>query len=137
MKIKRVQAKTIKSFLDKEWALYNKKYTKIRYIKKYSYFAAYEGKKIVGVITIETSGGLCYVKDLLVADGYRKKGIGARMWDTAEKFAKAQKCRRIAIKTNEFNVWAIKFYKKHGLKRDATLKDYQFGLKWYFMSKKI
>lgn len=137
MKIKRVQEKVLKSFLDREWKIYNKKYTKIKYNKKYYYFAAYENNKMIGCATVVINGGLCYVKELLVADKFRNKGIGTKLWRFVEDLAKKQKCKRIAIKTNERNVWAIRFYKKHGLKKDATLRNYQFGLRWYYMSKEI
>ena len=137
MKIKKVEEKSIKKFLNREWKKYNKIYSDIKYDKKFHYFAAYEGDKIVGTIVAVTNGGICYIKDFLVAEGFRRKGIGAKLWERAEKLAKYKNCRKLAIKTNELNKWSIRFYKKHGLKTDAILKNFQFGLNWIYMSKKL
>lgn len=137
MIIKKVSEKNLVDFLSKEWRCYNQKYTKIKYKKDKYYFGAFQKQKIIGCITIEINGGVCYVKDFLIADGFRRKGIGEKLWHEVETLAKRKKCRKIAIKTNELNKMAIKFYKKHGLKTDAVLKNYQFGLRWYFMSKEV
>ncbi|MCD6546951.1 MAG: GNAT family N-acetyltransferase [Nanoarchaeota archaeon] len=125
MEIKKIKEDVAKRFLDREWK------------KETCLFGAFENKKLVGCITAEIKGGVCYVKDFLVAEGHRGKGIGKALWLKVEKLAKRKKCFRIAIKTHEKNKLAIKFYRKQGLKVDATLKDYQFHLKWYYMSKVI
>jgi ribosomal protein S18 acetylase RimI-like enzyme len=134
MKIAHVKENTVRKFLKKEWKKYNKK-TKINFKESFYYFAAYDKKKIVGALIMRMLGGVCYVKDFLVADGMRGKGIGELLWKNAEKLARKKKCHRIAIKTNERNLLSIRFYKKHGLKVDAEIKNFHFGLKWYYMSK--
>ena len=135
MKIKKVSLKESKEFLKKEWHKYDASIGINWKEKEYSFCAIDD--KIIGCISCTINGGVCYVGEFLVADKFRRKGVGSKLWSKIEKFAKEKGCFKIAIKTHEKNKSAIEFYKKQGLKIDAVLKDYQFHLKWYYMSKKV
>ena len=127
--------KEISSFMEKEWRKYDRSID-IKWKEKTHAFCAID-EKIMGCVTCIINGDVCYVDEFIIAENFRRSGIGAKLWKKVEEFAKKKKCFKIAIKTHEKNKSAINFYKKQGLKVDAVLKDYWFHLEWYYMSKKV
>ncbi len=80
--------------------------------------------------------------ELLVEEGFRRKGIGTLLVDHAVKLSKKRKARMLVVETQSCNVPAINFYLKHGFEligfdvaaysnEDIEIKEVrlEFGLK--------
>jgi ribosomal protein S18 acetylase RimI-like enzyme len=52
--------------------------------------------------------------ELLVEEGFRRKGIGTLLVDYAVKVSKERKTRMLVVETQSCNIPAINFYLKHG-----------------------
>ena len=93
-------------------------------ISHWQLFMAFDGEKPVGGITlaartpgVDMLGGrddLCVVWDLRVQEGCRGQGIGQRLWDLGEEWARAQGMTQIKVECQNNNVRACRFYRKQG-----------------------
>jgi ribosomal protein S18 acetylase RimI-like enzyme len=114
---KRTSSK-IKAFEKKEWRISDiEHYGKaINTTKKYYKFVAKDkSNNIVGTLDLMIEANLAYIEALLVSSNHRRMGIGKRLLEQAEKFAKQKKCTKIWLETNEG--WnAVDFYKKNDYK---------------------
>ncbi len=72
---------------------------------------------------------------LWVADAYRGKGLGRKLLEEAELFARAKKCT--FVKLNTFSFQAPEFYKKYGYEVIAIIEDAPIGCKHYFYKKNL
>jgi len=79
--------------------------------------------------------GVLYIKLLWVDDVARGKGLGQRLIQKAESFAKDKHCRYITVET--FNWQAKGFYEKLGFKIEHVYDGYDADSKFYFLRKKL
>jgi GNAT superfamily N-acetyltransferase len=54
-----------------------------------------------------------------------------------ETLAKAKKCHIAYLETSEKHLEALTFYKNHGYKVIARMRNNKFHLTWYFLEKNI
>ncbi len=93
-------------------------------ISSWRFYMAFDGDIPVGAMTIAGAtegmnmlGGrtdACVLWDIRVADGYKHKGIGQRLFDLGIAAAKADGYRLMIIECQNNNVPACKFYRKQG-----------------------
>jgi ribosomal protein S18 acetylase RimI-like enzyme len=57
---------------------------------------------------------LATVWDLRVRPEFRRQGMGTEVFRRAAKWAKEKGCRQLSVETQNVNVPACKFYRKHG-----------------------
>jgi ribosomal protein S18 acetylase RimI-like enzyme len=140
MQIKLVpQSKTerlVDPFSKKEWKLFNKE-KGYRWNPKEYTFCAYDGKKAVGFANIELNGGAAYLAQILVAKSYRRRGVGQMLLEKFEKFSRTRRCHVAYLDTTEAHSEALKFYKRNGYRRVATLSDNRFHLDRYYLAKRL
>lgn len=86
---------------------------------------AFEGKELIGSITITDEGKECELKGFYVATKYQGKGLGKRLWLKALSFAGR---KEIFLYLYAHNTKAIKIYKKIGFKIDKQMGS--FDLHW-------
>lgn len=123
-------------FSQKVWRDFNKEKNYKWKEKKYN-FIARKNKKIIGYIEFKILGGAAYLSQLIVSKKIRGKGIGELLLKKFENFSKSKKCHILYLETSEKHKEALRFYKKHGYKIVAKLKDNKFHFDWYYLSKEI
>ncbi len=124
------------NFAHNEWKLFNKKLAYGWNTKKYT-FVILEDKRIVGYSNIKINGGAAYLSQIIVSKEMRGKGMGDLLLKKFEAIAKNKKCHIAYLETSEKHKEALKFYKNHGYKTIAKLKNNKFHLTWYFLGKEI
>jgi len=83
-------------------------------------FVAERGGQILGVASLHLvplfhqPGNLCRVTSLVVAESARRRGIGRRLLQEAETFARSRDCLRIEITSGERREDAPAFYRRVG-----------------------
>jgi len=90
-------------------------------------FLAFDGKKPVGYLTLvfakfKKFRGNAYLT-IAVRANYRNRGIGSRLMDAAEAFAKVQGKSRIELEVFGKNTGAIELYKRRGYVIEGTKKN--------------
>ncbi len=72
-----------------------------------------------------------FIYALWVHDGYRKRGIATRLLETAERNAKQQGCKTIALEWNakEAEEWTLRWYLSRGYVEKEFGKDTSFLVK--------
>ena len=90
---------------------------------------------IIGGIIGGTYWGWMYVDILWVHEDHRKKGIGSRLLQEAEKEAVRRGCHHVHLDTMSWQ--APEFYKKHGYKTIGILPDIPSGKQKYLLTKAL
>lgn len=139
MKIRKVSTKDKKlvdKFSKKEWSVFNKESGYQWDEKEYS-FIVLENKKIIGLLKFKIIGRASYLVEFIIHKEFRNKRIGKKLFEKFEKFSKEKNCHVLYLETTEKHKEAIKFYKKMGFKKIATLKKNKFKFDCYFFEKKL
>ncbi len=101
------------------------------YIKIANIYVAVIDNKIAGVIIFKQEqwwgGSVIIIEDLIVHEKYQKKGIGKKLINWLESYAKKKKVNFLSFMTNKKAI-SVNFYKKLGYKQDKNL---------IFMEKKL
>jgi GNAT superfamily N-acetyltransferase len=90
----------------------------------YHLLAAWRNGEVIGAAGYRLqenliSGRFVYVDDLVVLDGERRGGIGARLLDEVARLAKEAGCGRLTLDTGLDNALAQRFYFRWGLLSSA------------------
>ena len=93
-------------------------------ISTWRFYMAFDGNTPIGALTIAgTTTGMhmlqgrsdaCVLWDIRVADGYKHRGIGQRLFDMAAAGAREDGYRQMIIECQNNNVPACHFYRKQG-----------------------
>lgn len=137
--VKRVlpkEKKKVDAFIFKAWRQYNKE-QKYIYKEKKFWFAAYDGKQIVGHIHGNTNGGVAYLNDIMINKRYRNKGIGKMLLTKFEEIAKNRKCHVCLLLTTDKHAAAIPFYQKNEYRIAASVPDMYWHVNEYYMIKRL
>jgi len=135
--IKQVQKVDTGAFANEQWPINDKKYNFLPQRETF-YFGVYSGGEIIAYAQTEIRGGIAETRSLLVKDGLQGQGIGTKLLQHVENWAKQEKkCRKSVVKTSSGWPKTVHFYEKLGYAKDATLSDYYYGVDWYFMSKQL
>ncbi|MBR9701333.1 GNAT family N-acetyltransferase [Candidatus Pacearchaeota archaeon] len=121
-------------FIKKEWDIFNKE-RGYQWREIEHSFIASENKKILGILRFKIIGGASYLSEFIVNKESRNKSVGKKLFEKFEKFSKEKNCHVIYLETTEKHKEAIKFYKKMGFKKIATLKKNKFKFDCYFFEK--
>jgi GNAT superfamily N-acetyltransferase len=65
------------------------------------------------------------VNGLVVADGHRSAGAGARLLEAAENWARKKKCVNMSVRSNVLRERAHGFYERHGYEHYKTQKAFR------------
>ncbi len=88
-------------------------------------FVAVDDGQIIGFILTsktEKATGLLVTIDIL--EGYRRRGLGAKLLEIAEQAQKKRGCRTIKLQVDVKNRAAIGFYTEMGYVKKKHLRDY-------------
>lgn len=99
-------------------------------------FACFDGKEIVGIITINLKskkfGGCVYIVNIGVKESHHKQGIATQLINMVFDYIKnsfENKPVKIALEVDKTNIPACKLYKKLGFEFDENyLDDEQYGM---------
>jgi GNAT superfamily N-acetyltransferase len=92
-------------------------------LENWRLIAAYEGSRLIGgaaaikcpgIDLLEGLDDAASIWDIRVEPDFRGKGVGARLFDEAETWARNQGCRQLVVETQDINVPACRFYEKMG-----------------------
>ncbi len=67
-----------------------------------------------GVDMLEGRDDLAVLWDVRVAPEFRRRGVGAALFEVVEAWAQARGCRSLKVETQNINVGACKFYQGRG-----------------------
>ncbi|MCK9255308.1 MAG: GNAT family N-acetyltransferase [Bacteroidales bacterium] len=95
------------------------------------FVAENENKEIIGMALYFIAyftwvGKSLYLDDLFVRPKYRNKGIGTELLNLIFETAKKENCRRLRWQVLNWNIAAIKLYKKLGATVDAGWSNCDF-----------
>lgn len=65
------------------------------------------------------------VNGLVVAEGQRSKGAGAKLLDSAEDWARKKKCSSMSVRSNVIRERAHAFYERQGYEHYKTQKAFR------------
>jgi GNAT superfamily N-acetyltransferase len=68
------------------------------------------------------------INGLVVGEGQRSKGAGARLLDVAESWARKKKCAEMSVRSNVIRERAHVFYEGHGYQHYKTQKAFRKAL---------
>lgn len=89
----------------------------------YLVLAAKEGEQVLGTVTLICCRALAdnflVLEDFVVRPGLTGKGIGSRMMDAADAFARERNCAYAVLVSSGFRTDAHRFYHNHGFTDDV------------------
>ncbi len=99
----------------------------------YYCIVAEENQTVVGMSFLYVrystwKGRVLYLEDLVVKENYRNKGIGTQLMQSTIEFAKLNGFKRIQWQVLDWNVDAIRFYKKFNAQFDAEWTNVHLNL---------
>jgi GNAT superfamily N-acetyltransferase len=93
--------------------------------KAICFTAANDHGEMVGGIAGYTWGGCCFIKELWVAEGWRRQGLGRALIGAAEREAALRDCRQVVLSTHSFQ--APGFYARLGYVEIARIEGHPTG----------
>ena len=94
-------------------------------------FVAFEYGAVFGFINLHLIefpmiiGKECYVSDLLVNENNRGKGIGSKLMDEAEKYARDNNCTRMMLNNGKYTVsYQRGFYRGRGYNERRNVSNF-------------
>ncbi len=127
--------KEVGGFINKEFTAYGLKCAVELNFKDFC-FAAYDDEKnIIGVIAGIAYYNEVHIDNLVVAEGFRSKGLGSRLVGAVEEAFSGKGYDLITLTT--FGFQAPEFYPKLGYEIEYVRKDKDPKLSKYFLFKKL
>jgi GNAT superfamily N-acetyltransferase len=90
----------------------------------WAFFIAYSNGVPVGgatvavdtseLVMLESRRDLALLWDIRVSPNKRRRGVGTKLFQAAEEWAKTKGCRQLKVETQNVNVPACRFYSKQG-----------------------
>ena len=97
---------------------------------KHAVFVAESGGEVIGWLHVSVTHLLesdvrAEINGLVVADGQRSLGAGARLLASAEEWARKRKCKGMSVRSNVIRERAHDFYLKNGYEHYKTQKAFR------------
>jgi GNAT superfamily N-acetyltransferase len=104
--------------------------TQLKPVGQHAVFLAEIDKLVIGWIHVSVSPLLevprrAEVNGLVVADGQRSCGAGAKLLEAAEKWARTKACKSMSVRSNVIRERAHAFYERHGYQHFKTQKAFR------------
>ena len=101
-------------------------------------YAAKLGSKVVGLLAVKKEICASVIYFLAVEKNYRRRKIGKKLLEHAQKIAKNSKCSFLRVDVYDFYEENKEFYKKNGFILSGTVANYyEIGDRQAFFFKKI
>ncbi|MFA4998534.1 MAG: GNAT family N-acetyltransferase [Candidatus Paceibacterota bacterium] len=136
--ISKATEKEIRKFNKKAWHKADIEHygSGVRWVGKSFVFKAKENGKIMGSIKAKYEGGVIYVKNIIVDESERGRGIGRKLMEKVEREGKKLGGHKIYLFTME--KWgSSKFYKSLGFRKTADLRKHFLKRDFVIYSKLI
>ena len=106
------------------------RFAQIKPASQHAVFVAQVEKEVIGWIHVCVTPLLevarrAEVNGLIVADGHRSSGAGAKLLDTAEEWACGKKCKSMSVRSNVIRERAHLFYERQGYIHQKTQKAFR------------
>ena len=107
--------------------------TRLKPAAQHAVFVAESEKRVVGWIHVSVPPLLevprrAEVNGLVVGEGERSHGAGARLLAAAEAFARGKGCKSVSVRSNVIRERAHAFYERHGYEHYKTQKAFRKNL---------
>jgi GNAT superfamily N-acetyltransferase len=104
--------------------------SRLRQAQENAVFVAESAGQVIGWLHVSASYLLevplrAEVNGLIVADGQRSRGAGARLLAAAEDWARKKKCVSMSVRSNVIRDRAHAFYERQGYEHYKTQKAYR------------
>ncbi len=117
--------KDIEQFHNNAWREQDNEYFGKKFYWKHEEYtlALKEKKTVLGVIKFAIDEDVVFVSSLIVDKSYRGEGVGKKLMEEMEKFAKENGCHKVHLYTGKG--WPTeKFYKRLGYEKTSELKKH-------------
>jgi len=91
---------------------------------RFNAVGAFDGDKLIGVITFSFSVDTADIEDVAVRSGYRRKGVAKSLIERAIQKIKDEKKEKIFLEVRAGNTPAINLYQKVGFTNLSVRKKY-------------
>jgi GNAT superfamily N-acetyltransferase len=148
-KAKRRDAAAIESVLDESFLEYERAYTPEAFrittpekreienrIKHWTVWVALHANVIVGTVSAHPEGEALHIRSMAVRPSMRGRGIGKLLLQRVEKFASANRYKRLILNTTPFLASAIRLYERFGFRPTGSERDW-FGTTVSAMTKQV
>src|SRR5262249_2261535 len=98
-------------------------------------FFVHERDRIVAGICGNTWGGTCELRQFWVEEAQRRRGLGTKLFQAAEREARRRGCTQIVLMT--FSFQAPAFYERRGFEVVATIDDHPRGHRNLLLRKRL
>jgi GNAT superfamily N-acetyltransferase len=107
--------------------------TDLKPTAQHAVFVAEIEKNVVGWLHVSVTPLLevprrAEVNGLIVAEGQRSSGAGAKLLEAAEEWARAKACKGMSVRSNVIRERAHLFYERHGYIHFKTQKAFRKNL---------
>jgi GNAT superfamily N-acetyltransferase len=89
--------------------------------------AATAGGQVVGALGLRIAASLAHLDSLVVAQEWRRRGVGRRLVERAEELANYYNCHKVTLEL-PLEGPARRFFEAAGYKLEATLPQHTFKL---------
>ena len=96
---------------------------------------ALRGNEIVGTVAAVPKGRSVYIRSMAIPPNARGRGLGTRLLDRVERFARRQGAVRLFLSTTPSLDDAIRLYERAGFRRTTEGPDALFGTPLFTMEK--
>jgi GNAT superfamily N-acetyltransferase len=96
---------------------------------------AHDGDTVAGGLNGSMHWGWCYIRHLWVEAAWRRRGLGRRLVDEAEVWARARGC--VGLYVDTFDAGAAMFYERAGYDVFGRIEGFPPGHARYFLQKKL
>ena len=100
-------------------------------------WVAIRDNNIVGTVAAVPKHEGLYIRSMAVLPTERGKGVGRRLLETVEHFAREQGFGRLFLSTTPFLLAAIRLYENFGFQRAEDVRGGLFGTPLFQMEKKV
>lgn len=88
------------------------------------FFVAERFHNVIGYIGTNIVADECYITNVAVTKGERRKGVALLLLKKAEEAARGHACRFISLEVRKSNIAAVSLYRKQGFKECGLRKNY-------------
>lgn len=105
-------------------------------IKHWTVWVALHANVIVGTVSAHREGEALHIRSMAVRPSMRGRGIGKLLLQRVEKFASANRYKRLVLNTTPFLASAIRLYERFGFRVTGSERDW-FGTTVSAMAKQV
>jgi ribosomal protein S18 acetylase RimI-like enzyme len=87
-------------------------------------FAYTQGRKSIGTVTMKCIKHLAELEHLYVSTEYRRRGVGKKLLEKSEEFAKTHGLKKLCALVRDDNTTSISLFRSCGFEVEGVMKDH-------------